>query len=278
MPDAGLKLRKNARFKYRSELYRLAMNRKILALTITVLLTAALISATNANALTSVESKALNVILKLSQQVRDKLTSNIQPTLTTIKQDLQFKKKFWQATDELNNAFDVEIFGVCSFPNDDACSFSVESLQVGNSTFGSGAVDVIQAGGVNTNITARDVPTNFLVDSGIGSVGAAQISPGVPELGIMCSGKLTGQGGCSGTIELNGEKPQGMTLICFEIDPDGNTVNGGFCKVVPSVSQLHSAVGQVSAKMSPGDQQKLDSAVQKLKDVLCTKFPKLAGC
>ncbi len=186
------------------------MNKKILAITMSIVLTAALISATNANALISSENKAFNVILKLTQQAKDKLANNVQPTLTTIKQDLQFKKKFYQFEPfPVQGANAVQIrLDRCNFNDPSACAFNVESIQLN----GHGIATDIVVDGAKTSISPVHGPTNFLVDSGHGQIWASK------------SVELQFDTPFTGDVEFNGEKPQGANLC--KLDGTGNWAFG----------------------------------------------------
>jgi hypothetical protein len=96
----------------------------------------------------------------------------------------------------------------------DACAFNVESIQI--DTEGPANITGIRVDGVTTLLNdAIPTPTNLLVDSGIGKIGASReaVVLGVPD------------GGAEHSIEFNGEKPQGMELCLFEqrVDEFGNT-------------------------------------------------------
>ncbi len=204
--------------KYALFLYSFAMNKKILAISVAgVLALAFVLPAINANALTSAENKALKTILDLTTSAKDKLANNVQPTLTTIKQDLQFKQKFWQLRTEVE---DVEEVGVrvqengCLLPDRTACAFNVESIQVIQSPSLTGTFKVkdINIDGVETNVAGGplDLPTNLLVDSSIGQVGASKFVEiqFCKVSGTDCRNTTA----FSGTVEFNGEKPQGLKL------------------------------------------------------------------
>ncbi len=200
-----------------------AMNKEILAISISaVLVLAFVLPAINANALTSAENKALKTILDLTTSVKDKLANNIQPTLTTIKQDLQFKKKFWQyepckdeavSTKDGSNCWfafssteiQVEQFfngpsSGCILPADD-CAFTVESIQLAGNV---ACIDHLEIDGADVGVPPNTcTPTNLLVDTNIGSIGASH------EVSIHFKSPYTGP------VEFNGEKPQGYSL-CTE--------------------------------------------------------------
>ncbi len=201
--------------KYPLPLFHDAMNKKILAISVSAVLALAFVlPAINANALTSAENKALKTILGLTQQAKDKLANNVQPTLTTVKEDLKFKQKFWQF--EPFPVFRKNIVGVavesCELNDRSACAFNVESIQIKplvlggtNSQPSSNTAKFIIVDQVFADIPDVKAPTNLLVDTGIGQIGASDFV-------------LVGAGGTSSdtftaTVEFNGEKPQGMELI-----------------------------------------------------------------
>ncbi len=196
-----------------------AMNRKVPAIIMALLLTAALISSINANALTSVENKALKVILGLTQQAKNKLTSDIQPTLKTVRQDLQFKQKFWEYEPFPVDVSNLIAVGVareeCKLNDPTACAFTVESIQTPPKT----VVIEISVDDANTGINEVRGPSNLLVDSGIGSIGASN------EVNVVFKAPVPA--GPNALIEFNGEKPQGMKLCTFGIDVTGARVGIG---------------------------------------------------
>ncbi len=185
-----------------------AMNKKILAISISAVLALAFVlPAINANALTSAENKALKTILDLTTSAKDKLANNVQPTLTTVKQDLQFKQKFWQFEpfQPTFPVFGVGVFGICTLSDQSACAFNVESIQI-RSTPGANviAIDVIPPFPFErTFISPQSTPTNLLVDTGHGQVGTGGT---ISLVGAVFDRAV------SPTFEFSGEKPQGMIM------------------------------------------------------------------
>ena len=87
-----------------------------------------------------------------------------------------------------------------------ACAFNVESIQID----GSGNPKFIDVDFALTDIRDQQIsaPTNLLIDSGIGKIGASEF------VVVVCEDFIPNVNDhCSGGIEFNGEKPQGMFLI-----------------------------------------------------------------
>ena len=193
----------------------LTMNKKILAISMAVTLTASLLMVPvfNAQAQVTSESRVLATILSLTEQAKSKINNNIIPTVDTVQEDLKFKQKFFQyepaagPNDEnrkhwfVVNATEIQIEVVfCDFPDQSACAFNVESIQFS----AQGAhINAIEIDSDFTSTLDEDTPTNLLVDSGIGKVGASE------EVSIFFDIPYTGP------VEFNGEKPQGM-ILCTE--------------------------------------------------------------
>ena len=189
------------------------MNKKILAISMcTVLFAAFLIPASfNAQAATRSENKSLKIVLDLTTSIKGLISGRIQPTLTTILDDLQLEQKFWQFEPfQVSGEIVIGIFGFCPgevfVRNPSACAYSVESIQIQ----GVGEVKAISVDGIVTEIKPEAAPINLLIDTGLGNIGASVVvAVGAPTTPI------------SGEIEFNGEKPQGMQLIRF-VSPSNN--------------------------------------------------------
>jgi hypothetical protein len=189
--------------------------RKVLAASIGVVLVAALISpslSTNSFAQSvSSESRILLAILGLTEVIKSH-TEELVDTTENIEDDLEFKKKFYElgdgpfpvSTGVLGGRLEVELFvDSCNLPEETACAFNVESIQIDE---GGGNVTGIVVDGVFTGISGKEVstPTNLLVDSGIGKIGASQSVRVV--IFIPPSTEF------STNVSFDGEKPQGLEL------------------------------------------------------------------
>ena len=170
-----------------------------------VLVLAFVIPQLSAGALTG-ESKVLKSILGLTEQAKSLLSNTILPTLDTIKEDLKFKKKFWQYSFTIpprEHQFGVAVRD-CNLPDKTACAFTVESIQlICTDPSICGDVTDLFVDGTETKIDpVSTIPgTNLLIDRGIGKIGASESV----EIFIAV-------GSFTGTVEFNGEKPQGMEL------------------------------------------------------------------
>ena len=177
------------------------MDRKLLAISIGIAIAAAfvVIPSFNVQAQVSGESKILKVILGLTEQAKSKINDNIIPTVDTVQEDLQFKQKFWQYepfTLTSGSFVGVQVKS-CNLPDKTACAFNVESIQLRNS---GAIVEKIFVDGTEITVN-QPTPTNLLVDTGIGTIGASD------RVSINFS-----PGNYDGDVEFNGEKPQGMQL------------------------------------------------------------------
>jgi hypothetical protein len=188
------------------------MKKQILAASIGAVLIVAFIvpSLSTSSAQTvSTESRVEAAILALTQVIKGQVTDLIS-TLSNIEDDLEFKKKFYEITggSSVGIAFGLEVVR-CTFDAGDpsACAFNVESVQFGSP---GPNVTAIEIDGVVTDITPEiQLPSNVMVDSGIGKVGVADSI--VVQLG----------GVYVGPFHFDGEKPQGMELCLFEINAMG---------------------------------------------------------
>jgi hypothetical protein len=180
------------------------MKKQILATIAAIaLLTAFLVPSMSNNSFAQVtsESRVLQAILGLTEVVKGQSQALVDTT-ENIEDDLLFKKKFWQFKFNVTEANVVGLIGVCPRVGSEACAFNVESIQFDNATAGPD----VGVGGiiVDDAFTQTDfefVPTNFLVDSGQGKVGALFF------VGAVLPFNYTGD------VEFNGEKPQDMILI-----------------------------------------------------------------
>ena len=204
-------------------LYLFAMNKRILAITISVVLVAAMLMPpiVRAQAATQSESNALKTILNLVGSALTLVNKQINPTLDSIIEDLKFKKKFWQY-ETVSVSGTVTGVGVavknCNLNDPTACAFTVESIQIPTVT-----VIQISVDGTLTDIGPTTGPANVLVDEGFGRVGASH------EVNIVFDHAVTNPG----TFEFNGEKPQGMELCTFALDTNGKKIAAGPNPCVP---------------------------------------------
>jgi hypothetical protein len=225
IPD--LIVSKNNARVYRKESYSKpsvqppAMKKQVLASSIAAVFVAAFMVpslSVDSFAQVSSESRVLQAILGLTEVIKGQ-TDDLSDTLTNVEEDLLFKKKFWQifVVEDIQGPagapgfLGVEVFG-CTFEEGDpsACAFNVESIQVVNFN-PSEPVNItsIWVDGVKTDLSGKELqsPSNVLVDSSIGKLGANSI--------VAVGGVLTSSGLTEGSIEFNGEKPQGMALCLF---------------------------------------------------------------
>lgn len=188
------------------------VNTQILAVAVGIALTAAVLTPTlssnsnNALAQVSAESRVLQAILGLTDQVKEQTTES-KGKFDNIILDLNVKKKFYEFTpEEVESGFIFTLLLLeCGEVPPDACAFNVESIQIdGTDEFGFGAtVSSVIVDGVFTDFLDKGIttPTNFMVDSGIGKLGASDFVSVELDRPI------------NGTIEWNGEKPQGILLF-----------------------------------------------------------------
>ena len=175
----------------------------------------------------------------------------------------------------------MEVFGFCDDPplsNDpSSCTFNVESIQLGVGS--NGTISILSTGGILTPIDPQAAPTNLLVDTSIGKLGPGTLGEGVVELGFICPGN-----DCTGPVEFNGEKPQGLFIICIALEADGTDGDrdGGPCFKTHSMSELpgvlEGAAVKTTGKTSAELGQKVRDAGSKLQQILCAKFPDATGC
>jgi hypothetical protein len=123
--------------------------------------------------------------------------------LENVEDDLLLKKKFYSIGISANGAGSVEVGGSCAIPSE-ACSFNVESIQI---LSGGSSVVALIVDDVLTPIDPVNTPTNLLVDSGIGKIGASS------SVALVFGSAYTGE------VHFTGEKPQGMS-----ISPENNVL------------------------------------------------------
>jgi hypothetical protein len=190
------------------------MRVKILTVTAAILLVAGFVLHTFSNNVTAQvigESRILQAVLGLTEVLKGQ-TEGLVDVAENISDDLQFKKKFWRfepfevpPTSEGNPVVGAGVVALCATPpldqDQSACAFNVESIQIQ----GDGNMTAIFADGVITDISGKQIaiPTNLLVDMGIGKIGASVFATVVCEIDDPCLGPF----------EFNGEKPQGMLLF-----------------------------------------------------------------
>jgi hypothetical protein len=204
--------------------------KKILALSLASVLTLSVLATTillgNAGAQSvSTENRTVATMLRLTEIITGQV-SDIQSLENNIEDDLLFKQKFWQYPPKKViiivdgpilqpgwNVTNVVAVGVrvveCNFATEDpgACAFNVESIQFDNRVsagFTGDAVPIegMDIDGVFTDMTEKNIttPTNLMVDTSIGKVGANS------HVIVHFGGLYTGP------VEFNGEKPQAMEL------------------------------------------------------------------
>jgi hypothetical protein len=229
--------------------------------------------------------RTLATILSLSDIVIG-TTNDLNDVADSISADLLYKQKFWSLrNDTLVDVIDIELLGICEDPetgellvDNAACAFNMESLQLGPGS--SGNITAIGSTGANVFTDTNDVltnfidanvaPTNFLVEWGIGKFGCITAFPGVCEVAIFCDFNDP----CNGPLELNGEKPQGMTLIPFYITLDqqiGGLSVGGTFTAVSSVDEIPVLLEQKAGETGR-------EVGIKIAENLCSNFPSLEGC
>jgi hypothetical protein len=202
------------------------------------------------------ESRVLQAILGLTEVVKGQSAALVDTT-ENIEDDLLFKKKFWQirfntterfgdsdAVKAFLEGFSQNFFGqpvsrfgygllfpTCSFDDDSACAFNMESIQLldNGTSVDVKSIEFVRTGeDIITDIASKDIntPTNLLVDSGIGKFGVP--TDNVSAIGVYFDNKEL----MEGIVEFNGEKPQGLgfdtlcTLAVVEF-PDGS--RGDIC-------------------------------------------------
>jgi hypothetical protein len=180
------------------------MNKKVLAVSIGAVLAIGFIAPAmmNAQAQVSTESATLKNILGIAKRVQ-KNVDITNSELSVIKDDLLLKKKFYQFHPfTVSSANSVALINDgCSFSDPSACAFNVESILIEDFT-SQVCVEEVIVDNVSTDISALGIctPTNLLLEWGVDKLGVSQ------SLEIVFDGPLTG------TVEFNGEKPQGMIL------------------------------------------------------------------
>jgi hypothetical protein len=227
-------------------------NKKVLAVSIGAVLAASFLipAFMNAQAQVSSESRVLNTILALTEDINKK-AQLLNNNLDNIEDDLLLKQKFWQTppfeciVEPFNNATGSFVFlncdgfpepetvgfegveserfffGVgpllndCGFSDSSACEFNVESAQIRSEP--NRRIGLITTGRVITDVTGKQIetPTNLMVDMGVGKVGA--VGAFVPHVELFPDDQVL-----IDFHEFNGEKPQGMFLggiifIIFEV-------------------------------------------------------------
>jgi hypothetical protein len=190
------------------------MKKQILAASIAAVFVAAFmvpsLSTSFAQTVSS-ESRVEQAILALTEVIKGQ-TDDLNDSLSNIHDDLFFKKKFWQHRFPVTNQhWDIGVWATCpGFPGDpSACAFNVESIQLKGANPSGGTVIAIWVDGVRTDLTSlgqnQTVPTNLLVDTGIGKLGANRFVFLECDMNDMCTAE----------VEYNGEKPQGMFIWRF---------------------------------------------------------------
>jgi hypothetical protein len=215
------------------------MSKKVLAVSISVVLAVSFLAPVfmNAQAQVSSESRVLNTILALTQDINKK-AQLVNNDLDNIEDDLQLKQKFWQsvpyecfievtgeqASIDCNTVDGERIsasqngplsralvgFGWendgCDFADESACAFNVESVQI-VSDESIRVAAIVTEEGVVTDISGKAIftDTNLLVDMGIGKTGTSCCFFPLLEF-------FPGDNARVEFSEFNGEKPQGMFL------------------------------------------------------------------
>jgi hypothetical protein len=195
------------------------MRKQILAVSIGAVLVISFVvpsMSSNVQAQVASESRVLQAILGLTEVVKGQSQALVE-TSDNIQDDLLFKKKFWQLPIMSlpgNTTGRIEAVGIvinsCPLNDESACAFNVESIQIPNQDKNT-RVDAIVVDGIATDISDKEVfsPTNLLVDTGIGQVGAS---------GFVAVG---GIGNVFDSFpEFNGEKPQGLELLRFFVQSE----------------------------------------------------------
>ena len=190
------------------------MNKKILAISMAVTLAASLmmVPVFNVQAQVTSESRVLATILSLTEQAKNKINDNIIPTVDTVQEDLKFKQKFYQFEFSFGGTgTTVPVFvqvDQCELKDQTACAFNVESIQLIHAGVPKRVLAIcVDDFGSCTDISDQGIitPTNLLVDTGIGKIGASRLVAVKTDPGF------------TGSVEVTGEKPQGMKLF---IGPD----------------------------------------------------------
>jgi hypothetical protein len=262
--------------------------KSILAISMGVILAVSLAAILSYNALAvhpDPNEELQKRILALTELIKGQ-TRTVNANLDNINYDLQFKQKFWTLrNDTLVDIFDIEILGICEDGEgnetvpDDACTFNLESLQLGPGS--SGCIEFVGSTGLDlfsnaTDFSGKEVcgPANFLVDWGLGNIGALPILdlPGTSEISVICSVNNL----CNGPFEANGEKPQGMMLIPIYLSLNAGSVGIDVSEATGSVTV--SSVDQLVDVLEDraGETGKL--AGMKIAENLCSEFPFLEGC
>jgi hypothetical protein len=215
------------------------MNKKMLAVSISAVLAVGFMAPAfmNAQAQVSSESRVLNTILALSNDINKK-AQTLNNNLDNIDEDLLLKQKFWQSpptecfidvTEEevhvdcntvddegisasLNGPITRALVGFgpvnegCDFADESACAFNVESAQIVSEESIKVAA-IVTRDGVLTDISGKAIftDTNLMVDMGIGKTGVSCCF--IPLLEFFPGDEVTVE-----FSEFNGEKPQGMFL------------------------------------------------------------------
>jgi hypothetical protein len=176
----------------------------MLAVTAGIVLIAAILTPTMSDstfAQVTSESRVLQAILGLTEHLKWH-TEELVDTTENIDTDLEFKKKFYEFETEVQ---DVPILAIgvnnCAVNDTNACAFNVESIQLLDNGTSRRILGII-VDGVYTDLSSKQIltPTNLLVDSGQGKIGAATMVAVVFDSFY------------SGIVEWTGEKPQGMEL------------------------------------------------------------------
>jgi hypothetical protein len=158
------------------------------------------------------ESRVLQAILGLTEVIKVQSEGLIETT-QNIEDDLQFKKKFWEFRYEegADSYIAIGVF-VTKCPHDDldACAFNVEGVQIIDTVNTFVPVDKIFVNGVPTDVLGEQIRLSANVLLGKGPIGAHE------DFFVKLYQPITG------SFHLVGEKPQGMELCLFTIDPSGN--------------------------------------------------------
>jgi hypothetical protein len=195
------------------------MKKKILAVSIGAVLAVGFLTPAlmNAQAQISSESRVLNSILALTEDINKK-AQTVNNNLDNIDDDLLLKQKFWQV-----ERYEVESPGFlliandgCEFADFTACAFNVESIQLDFADIwslnnGGGCVQFLIVDSIMTDVSSKGIctPTNLLVDLGVGKIGASEF------VAVVFDSK-----NFTLTVEWNGEKPQGMSLCTYPGGPN----------------------------------------------------------
>lgn len=118
--------------------------------------------------------------------------------------DLNVKKKFYAFEFEgVGDVIEIRVTDCGNVP-EEACAFIIESIQIDGSSEPGIPLEVI-VDGVVTDFSGKSVtlPTNLLVDTGVGAIGASE------------SVVLDEVAGEVDSVIITGEKPQGVQLEAF---------------------------------------------------------------